>query len=131
MANIVCVHYMSCLVLHCHHGGTQTGETCRPNTPFVQSSPSNKMMEGVRERAGCGATRSLYPKAKQSKAKRERERERERGPLRGWPTGRGVRPQTPTKQASKQASKQARERERERFSSLGKWGTRPLVPLGA
>ena len=34
----------------------------------------NKMVEGVRERAGCGATRSLYPKAKQ----RERERERER-----------------------------------------------------
>ena len=63
-------------VLHCHHGGTKTDETCRPNAPFVQPSPSNKMVEGVRERAGCGATRSLYPKAKQSKAK-QRERERE------------------------------------------------------
>ena len=40
------------------------------------------MVEGVLESAGCGATRSLYPKAKQSKEK-EREAEKKKNPSRG------------------------------------------------
>ena len=58
--------------------------TCRTVKPLQQNDGGGaRTRGGVRERAGCGATRSLYPKAKQSKAKRERERASERNRVHG------------------------------------------------
>ena len=68
VANIlVLVAQLCCLCCIATTGAPEPDEMCRPNTPFVQPSPSNKMVEGVRESAGCGATRSPY--LPQSKAK--------------------------------------------------------------